>query len=269
MAIMVVDGFLLGRKVNRLVDEKFPDNTESRLEARVLRRQPGLAAAADARAAAAGRTAATRSPESDGAHAGARRYPVGQVRVGRDRHRRSPSATRSGSLSRHRCRRRRRSDWAARVAAHRERRPRHWSTVETADVATQLRADDSAHRTLVDDLGGWLTAAMDRARAWTGGSVRADVDDLVDAVAGFSAPAGPGQPRGGPDGGAGDRSRAAASPTNSARSTNDWRSAVRPRGAGGRGTAGHGEGGRHDGLPADHRARSGRGRARHGPGRTR
>jgi hypothetical protein len=27
--IMVIDGFILGRKVNRLVDEKFPDNTES------------------------------------------------------------------------------------------------------------------------------------------------------------------------------------------------------------------------------------------------
>ncbi len=29
VAIMVADGFLVGRKVNRLVDEKFPDNTES------------------------------------------------------------------------------------------------------------------------------------------------------------------------------------------------------------------------------------------------
>jgi DUF3043 family protein len=28
MAIMIVDGFFLGRKVNRLVDEKFPDHTE-------------------------------------------------------------------------------------------------------------------------------------------------------------------------------------------------------------------------------------------------
>ena len=28
-SIMVIDGFILGRKVNRLVDEKFPDNTES------------------------------------------------------------------------------------------------------------------------------------------------------------------------------------------------------------------------------------------------
>jgi DUF3043 family protein len=27
--IMVIDGFLLGRKVNKLVDQKFPDNTES------------------------------------------------------------------------------------------------------------------------------------------------------------------------------------------------------------------------------------------------
>ena len=29
MAVMVIDGIFLGRKVNRLVDEKFPDNTES------------------------------------------------------------------------------------------------------------------------------------------------------------------------------------------------------------------------------------------------
>ena len=28
--IMVLDGFFVGRKVNRLVDAKFPDNTESR-----------------------------------------------------------------------------------------------------------------------------------------------------------------------------------------------------------------------------------------------
>jgi Protein of unknown function (DUF3043) len=29
VVIMVIDGFIVGRKVNRLVDEKFPDNTES------------------------------------------------------------------------------------------------------------------------------------------------------------------------------------------------------------------------------------------------
>ena len=76
--------------------------------------------------------------------------------------------------------------WAQRVSAHRARRPRHWSTVETSDVAKQLRADDSSP-TLVDDVGGWLTAAMDRAGAWTGGSMRADIDDLVEAVAEYDA----------------------------------------------------------------------------------
>lgn len=30
MAVMILDGVILGRKVSRLVDEKFPDNTESR-----------------------------------------------------------------------------------------------------------------------------------------------------------------------------------------------------------------------------------------------
>ncbi|HKV17947.1 MAG TPA: bifunctional adenosylcobinamide kinase/adenosylcobinamide-phosphate guanylyltransferase [Mycobacterium sp.] len=72
--------------------------------------------------------------------------------------------------------------WTARVSEHRARRPQNWSTVETPDVARQLRCDE-AGLTLVDDIGGWLTAAMDRTQAWAGGSVRADVDDLVDAVA--------------------------------------------------------------------------------------
>ena len=75
-------------------------------------------------------------------------------------------------------------DWARRVDAHRSRRPAHWSTVETADVASELRADaDTA--TLVDDIGGWLTAAMDRVGAWSGGSVRAEIDELCAAVTGF------------------------------------------------------------------------------------
>ncbi|KUI14974.1 adenosylcobinamide kinase/adenosylcobinamide phosphate guanyltransferase [Mycobacterium lehmannii] len=77
-------------------------------------------------------------------------------------------------------------EWAARLAAHRSRRQARWSTVETTDVATQLRAHPSA--TLVDDIGTWLAAAMDRSGAWTGGSIAADVDDLLDAVDGFPAP---------------------------------------------------------------------------------
>jgi adenosylcobinamide kinase / adenosylcobinamide-phosphate guanylyltransferase len=79
------------------------------------------------------------------------------------------------------------ADWGARVAAHRERRPSHWMTVETVDVAMQLRSDTTT-ATLVDDVGGWLTAAMDRRGAWTGASVGVDIDDLLDAVATFGAP---------------------------------------------------------------------------------
>jgi adenosylcobinamide kinase/adenosylcobinamide-phosphate guanylyltransferase len=76
------------------------------------------------------------------------------------------------------------ADWSARVAAHRARRPSHWSTVETADVATQLRSQPRTP-SLVDDIGGWLAAAMDRRDAWTTGSVAADVADLIDAVKAF------------------------------------------------------------------------------------
>lgn len=76
--------------------------------------------------------------------------------------------------------------WANRVAEHRDRRPASWSTVETGDVAAFLR-DGPHSATLVDDLGGWLTAALDR-RGWEGGSVADDVDELVAAVDGFTAP---------------------------------------------------------------------------------
>ena len=77
--------------------------------------------------------------------------------------------------------------WSARVAGHRERRPPHWVTIESADVAAQLKSA-STTATLVDDMGGWLVAAMDRGGAWTGGSIRGDVDALVGAVDTFAAP---------------------------------------------------------------------------------
>jgi adenosylcobinamide kinase / adenosylcobinamide-phosphate guanylyltransferase len=78
-------------------------------------------------------------------------------------------------------------DWSARICAHRDRRPAHWSTIESQDVATQLRADSDT-ATLVDDIGGWLVAVMDRLDAWTDGTVSQDVDDLVAAVGAFRGP---------------------------------------------------------------------------------
>lgn len=79
------------------------------------------------------------------------------------------------------------AEWSQRVQRHQQRRPPHWSTVETADVATQLR-QDTATPTLVDDIGGWLTAAMDARDAWNGGSVDQDIDQLLSAATSFGSP---------------------------------------------------------------------------------
>jgi adenosylcobinamide kinase/adenosylcobinamide-phosphate guanylyltransferase len=79
------------------------------------------------------------------------------------------------------------TDWSTRICAHRDRRPGHWTTSEDADVAAQLRKSP-AEATIVDDVGNWLTAAMDRRDAWQAGSAAVDIDDLVTAVEQFTAP---------------------------------------------------------------------------------
>lgn len=74
------------------------------------------------------------------------------------------------------------AEWAERVRAHRARRPASWRTVETIDVAEALRT--AQHPLLLDCLGAWLTARMDRRQVWDGAaldSVHADIDELVDA----------------------------------------------------------------------------------------
>ncbi len=76
--------------------------------------------------------------------------------------------------------------WADRVAEHRSRRPGHWSTVETDDIASQLRESPDTP-TLVDDLGAWLTGALDRHDGWDGGSVAAPIEDVLAAVGGFGS----------------------------------------------------------------------------------
>ncbi len=66
------------------------------------------------------------------------------------------------------------AEWAARVKAHEERRPRSWTTVETADVAGVLLAADGP--VLVDDLGLWLTQVLNGH--WESAGAR-DVFDLA------------------------------------------------------------------------------------------
>ncbi|SFC71683.1 bifunctional adenosylcobinamide kinase/adenosylcobinamide-phosphate guanylyltransferase [Streptomyces aidingensis] len=55
-------------------------------------------------------------------------------------------------------------EWAERVSAHRERRPAHWTTTETCELAPLLAAEGPP--LLIDCLALWLTDAMDRAGAW-------------------------------------------------------------------------------------------------------
>jgi adenosylcobinamide kinase / adenosylcobinamide-phosphate guanylyltransferase len=77
--------------------------------------------------------------------------------------------------------------WWQRITEHRDRRPPHWRTVETDDIATQLRHSPNTP-TVIDDIGGWLTSVMDRRHGWEDGSVSVDVDDMLAAVAEFSSP---------------------------------------------------------------------------------
>ncbi|AJP01701.1 adenosylcobinamide kinase [Streptomyces cyaneogriseus subsp. noncyanogenus] len=56
------------------------------------------------------------------------------------------------------------TEWAARVTAHRERRPGSWRTAETCDLVPLLRGDGPP--LLIDCLSLWLTDAMDSVGAW-------------------------------------------------------------------------------------------------------
>jgi adenosyl cobinamide kinase/adenosyl cobinamide phosphate guanylyltransferase len=81
------------------------------------------------------------------------------------------------------------AEWAARITAHRARRPAVWTTVEDPDLPALLRATRPADAPLlVDDLATWLTCVLDDARAWDAAVVPAVVGrqatELVDAVAG-------------------------------------------------------------------------------------
>jgi adenosylcobinamide kinase/adenosylcobinamide-phosphate guanylyltransferase len=76
-------------------------------------------------------------------------------------------------------------EWAARIRVHRQRRPPHWTTIETADAAAVLRAADQP--VLLDCLGTWLTRLIEdldgwqRPRAGWEADWRVAVDDLVAA----------------------------------------------------------------------------------------
>ena len=70
-------------------------------------------------------------------------------------------------------------DWAARVAAHRARRPAWWRTAETTDLAGLLATARGA--LLIDGIGTWLAAVLDDCGAWD------DRDAARDELAGSVA----------------------------------------------------------------------------------
>jgi adenosylcobinamide kinase/adenosylcobinamide-phosphate guanylyltransferase len=69
------------------------------------------------------------------------------------------------------------ADWQERIAAHRARRPAHWTTLETGDLTEALTTDDAV---LVDCLGTWLTRLVDDAGMWD--AAMPDLTAYVDAA---------------------------------------------------------------------------------------
>lgn len=78
-------------------------------------------------------------------------------------------------------------EWEHRVALHRERRPAHWRTIETLDVAAELLRNTSTPL-LVDCLAVWMARILDEVEAWDrpyeefADALNARTTALVDAV---------------------------------------------------------------------------------------
>lgn len=74
------------------------------------------------------------------------------------------------------------AEWAARVAAHRARRPASWTTLETTAPAELVRSG----AVLVDSVTTWVAALMDETGVWAdgpgaAGRLASRCDALLDA----------------------------------------------------------------------------------------
>ena len=70
------------------------------------------------------------------------------------------------------------AEWADRITRHQQRRPDHWRTIETADVAAVL--DTPGGAVLVESVTTWLARVMDDCGAW--GGPGEGVDARVEAL---------------------------------------------------------------------------------------
>lgn len=83
-------------------------------------------------------------------------------------------------------------EWQQRVAAHQDRRPDGWRTLETTDLETVLSAAVPGEVLLVDCLTLWLTSVLDDVDSWEDPSraatlVQPRIDSLVDVWRGAAA----------------------------------------------------------------------------------
>ncbi|WP_207841310.1 nicotinate-nucleotide--dimethylbenzimidazole phosphoribosyltransferase [Williamsia soli] len=78
-------------------------------------------------------------------------------------------------------------EWSDRIAQHRVRRPAEWTTIETGDVAAELRSD-SRTATLVDDLGSWVSRHIDSVGGWSDDDfdMSGVIDEISSAVSEFT-----------------------------------------------------------------------------------
>jgi adenosylcobinamide kinase/adenosylcobinamide-phosphate guanylyltransferase len=72
-------------------------------------------------------------------------------------------------------------EWAARVAAHRARRPAWWRTAETTDLAAVLASARGA--VLIDGIGTWLAAVLDECDGWGGCAASQVAGRIADLIA--------------------------------------------------------------------------------------
>ena len=77
-------------------------------------------------------------------------------------------------------------DWAERVRRHQERRPAHWTTMETLDLEGVLVGRLPGPPVLVDCLSTWLAGVMEECGLWAGAAdadkrLAERVDGLLDA----------------------------------------------------------------------------------------
>lgn len=77
-------------------------------------------------------------------------------------------------------------EWAERIRLHQERRPAHWTTLETLELDRVLTGTRTDVPVLVDCLSTWLAGVMAESGLWDGATgagkkVAERVDGLVDA----------------------------------------------------------------------------------------